>query len=133
MYIIRTKTDDGIKTFPFQTLEGLKKAAEYVKRTSAAAFSAEVDSETDTKGKLIEKWDHKYRLYGNEYRRALSYDIRSGAYRDDEWGVLGTEMECLEMARKQNAKITCWADTNCHVEHIVGVLWVCVYTRPYTD
>lgn len=133
MYILRAMTDDGIKTFPFQTIDGLEKATEYVMRTSAKGFTAEVDSEDAKAGKVIKAWDHKKHLYGNVYRRSLKYDIRSGAYRDDVWGRLGTEEECLAMAKEQNDKITCWADTHCNVEHIVGVLWVCVYTRPFTD
>lgn len=133
MFIVRTKADSGIKTFVFQTYDGAEKAVNWVMKTTAAGFLAEVKAEDSTKGKILREWDRKHRLYADKYTRGLSYNIRSGRYRDTIYAVLGSEEECLAMAKKTNDEITCWASTHCHVEHLVGPLWQCVYTEPYTD
>lgn len=133
MYILRAKTDDNITTFSFQILEAANEAASYVMRTSAAGFIAEVESESSTNGKILKKWDHKRHLYGDRYARKLSYTTQSGAYRDTVWAVLGHEEECRHMADETNAKADCWASTTCHVKHLVGPLWQCVFCDPYKD
>ena len=148
MIILRTKTNDGVKTFLFHQvlipgttpqqahdaeLEAANKAAYYVMKTSAAGFIAEAESVDSTSGKILKKWDHRQHLYGDKYSRRLSYHIRGGAYQDTKWAVLGTEEECLRMAEETNAKATCWASVSAHVEHIVGPLWQTVFTDPYKD
>ena len=148
MFILRTKTDDGIKTFVFHQpiipgttakmareaeFEAAHKASNYIMRTSAAGFIAEVNSPEDTRGALVKKWDHKRRLWKDMYVRQLNYTVDSGRYRDRVWAVLGTEEECRTMADETNAKAECWADIRCHIEHLVGPLWQCVYCDPYKD
>lgn len=148
MIILRVKTNDGITTFPFQQImipgttekqahdaeiEAANKAAYYVMKTTAAGFIAEADSIDSTSGKILKKWDHQQHLYGDKYSRRLSYHIRGGAYQDTKWAVLGTEEECNRLAEKTNAEATCWASVTCHVEHLVGPLWQCVYCDPYKD
>ena len=148
MIIIRVKTNEGVTTFPFQQvvipgttqkqaydaeIEAANKAARYIQKTTAAGFIAEVDSIDSKNGKILKKWDHRKHLYGDKYSRRLSYNICSGAYRDTEWAVLGTEEDCNKMAEETNSKVTCWADTTCHIEHVVGPLWQCVYNKPYLD
>lgn len=133
MLILRTKTDDGITTFVFENESDATKAAQYVMKTTAAGFVAKVNSPEDTKGEILQKWDHKHHLYGNKYERSLSYYIRHGRYRDTEWAVIGTKKECDEMAEKTNKNATCWADTTCCVQHLIGPVWQCVHTSPYLD
>lgn len=147
MIILRVKTNDGITTFPFQQimipgttekqaraaeLETANKAAHYIQKTTAAGFIAEAESADSTSGKILKQWDNCWK-YGNKISRRLSYHIRSGAYQDTEWAVLGTEEECCRMAEETNAKATCWASVSAHVEHIVGPLWQTVFTDPYKD
>lgn len=133
MFIVRTKTDSGINTFSFKTKEGAEQAAGWIMKTSAAGFIAEAESADSMKGKILQNWDHKRRLYADKYSRKLEYDIKYGRYRDTVYAVLGTEDECLKMSEETNAEAVCWASTHCHVEHLVGPLWQCVYTEPYTD
>lgn len=148
MIILKTKTDEGVQVFNFTqvvipgtteeeaaeaSIEAAMKAATYIMKTSAAGFVAEVNSINDTRGKILKAWDHKKRIYGNTYRRELSYNIKYGAYKDHVWAVLGTEENCLEMASQQNKKCQGWYDTSAHVEHLVGSLWQVVYTSPYLD
>ena len=139
MIILRTKTDDGVRTFQFvessreAELTCANKAAYYIMKTTAAGFIAETDSVDAARGKILQKWDHACILFGTEYRRKLSYSIKYGNYSDTVWAVIGTEKECIRMAEETNAKCTCWASTTCHVEHLCGPLWQCVYTDPYKD
>ena len=148
MIIMKTRTDKGITTFVFHQVvipgttaeqakhaefEAAHKAAKYVMRTSAAGFIAEVDSPDSTCGKILKPWDHYKTMLDGRKIRSLRYHIQGGAYRSSEWAVLGTEEECNKMAEETNAEAKCWADITCHVEHIVGPLWQCVYHDPYKD
>ena len=148
MIIMKTKTDKGVTTFVFHQVvipgttaeqakhaehEAANKAAGYVMRTSAAGFVAEVDSADSTHGKILKQWDNYKSISDGRKFRTLRYHIQSGAYKDTKWAVLGTEEECLEMATETNSKATCWASVTCHVEHLVGPLWQCVYCDPYKD
>ena len=147
MVILRVKTNDGITTFPFQQvvipgttpkqahaaeLEAANKAAYYIKKTTAAGFIAETKSADSTSGKILDQWDNRWK-YGDKVSRRLSYHVRSGAYQDTEWAVLGTEKECLRMAEETNAKATCWASVSARIEHIAGPLWQTVFCDPYKD
>lgn len=147
MIILRVKTNDGITTFPFQQimipgttekqaraaeLEAANKAARYIQKTTAAGFIAEAESVDSTSGKILKQWDNCW-SYGDKVSRRLSYHIQSGAYKDTEWAVLGTEEECHRMADETNAKAVCWASVSAHVEHIVGPLWQTVFTDPFKD
>lgn len=133
MLILRMKTDEMVTTFTFQTKEGLEKATKYVKRTSAAGFTAETDSPDSTHGKILEKWDHKHHLYGDRYVRDSSYSIKYGAYKDTEDGYLGTEEWCMRKCEEVNKDYDGWWCRRAHMEHIVGPLWVCVVVDPYLD
>ena len=148
MFILRMLTDDGIQTLVFDqpiipgttakmardaNIEASNKAAQYVMKTSAAGFIAEVESPDDMQGKIVKKWDHKTHLYGDKYARHSSYSIRYGKYRDTVDGYLGTEEWCRNKCDEVNKDCEGWYSKHAHLEHIVGPLWQCVVTSPYLD
>ena len=129
MYVLRVKDKDGVQTFTFNLEEAVYKAADWVMRTTAAGFIAEVESSDSTHGKILKKWDHSGK-YGHS---SLHYTVQSGAYKDRITATLGTETNCLNMAEECNKNCNGWWCRSAHVEHIVGPLWQVVYTDPYTD
>ena len=129
MFILRTKTKDGIQTFPFGTEEGVNKGAEWVMLTTAAGFIADVDDIDSKNGKVLKKWDHSTK-FGSS---SLHYTIKCGAYKDTVTATIGTEMDCLALAEQCNEKCEGWWSRSAHVEHLVGPLWQVVYTTPYLD
>lgn len=129
MFILRVKTKEDVQTFPFETEEGLSEGAEWIMRTTAAGFTAIVDSENSKNGKILKKWDHSTK-FGHS---ALHYTIKCGAYKDTVTATIGTEMDCLALAEQCNEKCEGWWCRRAHVEHLVGPLWQVVYTDPYLD
>lgn len=131
MYILRTKTNDGIRTFEFETMQDMRDAAYYVKQTSADGFMAVLGSDP-MHGKVIEQWAH-HSSWGGQIHSNLSYSEKQRAYADGKSMTLGAEEECRRMAKETNDKVTCWADMYARVEHLVGSLWQTVFVCPFTD
>lgn len=131
MYILRTKTNDGIRTFEFETLTDAKTAARYVKLTSADGFVA-IPGSDSMHGKLVEKWEN-HSTWGDRTYSTLSYSQRQRPYADHVSYWLGTEEECKSEAEKINAQITCWASRSADASKLVGSLWRLTITDPFTD
>ena len=129
MYVLGMKDNAKIQKLPFNTEEGALKAANWVMKTSAAGFVAEVEDVNATHGKILKKWDHTSR-FGYS---SLHYTIQHGAYRDTISATLGTEEDCLAMAEECNSKCQGWFDRSASVEHLVGSLWQVKFTDPYLD
>ena len=149
MIIVRMLTNDGIQNFVFNqpvipgttrqmadaaSMEAAKKAASYIRKTSAAGFIAIVENADDKTGKIIDRWDNCgiYGANGNVVVRYNNYTIREGKYRDCIYAYLGTEEWCAEYAKETNKGTAGWG-ARAHIEHIVGPLWQCVVTVPYLD
>lgn len=129
--MLRTKTDDGIRTFKFQRLVDAQTAAEYVKNTSADGFVAQLGAD-DMHGKIIDQWENHKRI-ANMVWSTLNYGQRQRPYADSISYTLGTEEECTKSAAKINAQGTCWASRYAGAEQLVGPLWRLTITDPFTD
>ena len=121
MYILRTRDEEGTKTFEFNTIQAAEKAMEYIKRTTADAFLAEVKAPDDKHGKVLQ------RKVGDGYKK-LTYS-KTKKYETIEY-EFGTEEECSKKCRETNREITCRFSVRAHMEHFVGPLWATVYTEP---
>lgn len=107
MYIVRVRTETEIRTFKFELYKWAEQAMMYFSRTTADAFLAQVETESDTNGEIIKT--HK----GIPGKRYLVF--QTSRYRCQ----IGTEKECYTLKEKIKKE----KNIDVKVGYLIGPIW----------